>query len=108
MQPVKLRRPSINISRHHNQLNEPIIDAFRLLSAVAVLGTDWCFQYAARLATAEAVDDLIVMATPDLGRLVLLEGHARLTAIFVGGLQRSLTIRAYIGLSDAIEQWGCF
>jgi hypothetical protein len=69
---------------------------------------DWCFQFAAQLATAEAVDDLIVMATPDLGKLVLLEGRARLTAIFVGGLQRRLTIRAYLGLSAAIEQWGCF
>jgi hypothetical protein len=72
------------------------------------LGTDWCYQFAAQLATAEAVDDLIVMATPDLSKLVLLEGHARLTAIFVGGLQRRLTIRAYLGLSATIEQWSCF
>ena len=75
---------------------------------VSELGTDWCFQFAAQLATAEAVDDLIVMATPDLGELVLLEGHARLTAIFVGGLQRRVTIRAYLGLSAAIEHWSCF
>jgi hypothetical protein len=63
---------------------------------------------AAQLATAEVVDDLIVMATPDLGKIVLLEGHARLTAIFVGGLQRRLTVRAYVGVSAAIEQWSCF
>jgi hypothetical protein len=54
------------------------------------------------------VDDLIVMATPDLGELVMLEGHARLTAIFVGGLQQRLTVRAYLGLSAAIQQWDCF
>jgi hypothetical protein len=48
------------------------------------------------------------MATPDLGELVLLEGHARLTAIFVGGLQQRLSIRAYLGLSAAIEQWSCY
>jgi hypothetical protein len=80
----------------------------RLPAWLSELGTDWCFQFEARLATAEAVEDLIVMATPDLSRLVLLEGHARLTAIFVGGLQRRLTVRAYLGLSDAIGQWGCF
>jgi hypothetical protein len=72
------------------------------------LGTDWCFEFAARLGMAEAVDGLIVMATPDLGDLVLLEGHARLTAVFVGGLQRRLTVRAYLGVSDAIEHWSCF
>jgi hypothetical protein len=80
----------------------------RLPTWLRELGTDWCVQLAAQFATAEAVDDLIVMATPDLGKLVLLEGHARLTAIFVGGLQRRLTVRAYLGLSAAIEQWGCF
>ena len=69
---------------------------------------DACFEFAARLAKAGAVDDLIVMATPDLGELVMLEGHARLTAIFVGGLQRRLTVRAYLGLSAAIQQWDCF
>jgi hypothetical protein len=51
------------------------------------LGTDWCFEFAGWLATDETLDDLIVMAAPDLGELVLLEGHARLTAVFVGGLQ---------------------
>jgi len=72
------------------------------------LGTSWCFEFAAELAATEVVDDLIVMATPDLAELVLLEGHARLTAIFVGGLQERLTVRAYLGLSEATEQWSCF
>lgn len=86
----------------------PTLRAGRLPSWLSELGTDWCFQFAAQLATAEAVDDLIVMATPDLGSLVLLEGHARMTAIFVGGHQRRITVRAYLGLSPAIERWGCF
>ena len=72
------------------------------------LGTSWCLEFAAELATAEVVDDLIVMATPGLGELVLLEGHARLTAIFVGGLQRRLTVRAYLGVSEATKRWSCF
>jgi hypothetical protein len=72
------------------------------------LGTSWCSELATRLATTGAVDDLIVMATPDLSELVLLEGHARLTAIFVGGLHRRLTVHAYLGLSAAIDQWELF
>jgi hypothetical protein len=72
------------------------------------LGTGWCSELAAQLATTGAVDDLIVMATPDLSELVLLEGHARLAAIFVGGLHRRLTVHAYLGLSDAIEEWELF
>jgi hypothetical protein len=86
----------------------PTLRAGRLPSWLSELGTDWCFRFADRLATVDAVDDLIVMATPDLGSLVLLEGHARMTAIFVGGNERRLTVRAYLGLSPAIEQWECF
>lgn len=84
------------------------LEAGRLPIWLTELGTSWCFELAAGLATAEIVDDLIVMATPDLGELVLLEGHARLAAIFLGGLQRRLTVRAYLGLSAAIEQWELF
>ena len=72
------------------------------------LGTTWCFEFAAQLASAESVDGLIVMATPDLSDLVLLEGHARLTAIFVGGLQQQLTVRSYLGLSSDLSQWSGF
>jgi hypothetical protein len=72
------------------------------------LGTDWPFELADRLAGTEVVDDLIVMATPDLARMVVLEGHARLTAIFVGGHERRLTVRAYLGVSPEIERWDCF
>jgi hypothetical protein len=59
---------------------------------VTELGTRWYFEFAAELATVQVVDDLIAMAPPDLAKLVLLEGHSRLTAIFVGGLQRRITV----------------
>ncbi|TDO31426.1 hypothetical protein C8E87_6850 [Paractinoplanes brasiliensis] len=75
---------------------------------VTEIGTDWCFELAARLATTPTVDDLIVMATPSLDKMVLLEGHARLSAVFVGGHDRRLTVNAYVGLSPAVTQWPCF
>lgn len=84
------------------------LEAGRLPTWLTDLGTSWCFEFAAQLANAQFVDDLIVMGTPDLSKLVLLEGHARLTAIFVGQLQRRVTVRAYLGLSAAIKQWDCF
>ncbi|GAA2590513.1 hypothetical protein GCM10010435_81470 [Winogradskya consettensis] len=70
---------------------------------VREIGTDWCFDF-----TADTVDDLIVMATPDLGELVLLEGHARMTGLFVAGLERRVPVRAYLGVSAAIKHWNCF
>jgi hypothetical protein len=83
----------------------PTLQAGRLPRWLTKLGTSWCFEFAAQLASLESVDGLIVMATPDLSDLVLLEEHARLTAIFVGGLQRQLTIRSYLGLSSDLMQW---
>jgi hypothetical protein len=80
----------------------------RLPDWVVELGTDWCFRLAARLAGAASLDDLIMVAAPDLSRIVVLEGHARLTGVFVGGLQERLTVRAYVGVSAAIDRWGCF
>jgi hypothetical protein len=72
------------------------------------IGTDWCFELAERLSTATAVGDLIIMATPDFDDLVLLEGHARLAAIFVGELQGQLSVSAYVGVSASISQWQLF
>jgi hypothetical protein len=80
----------------------------RLPDWVTDLGTDWCFRLAARLADVTRLDDLIMMATPDLERIVVLEGHARLTAVFVGGLQNRLTVHAYVGVAPDITRWGCF
>jgi hypothetical protein len=84
------------------------IEAGALPEWLVELGTDWPFELADRLADAEVVDDLIVVATPDLTELVVLEGHARLAAIFVGGHERRLTVNAYLGVSPEIERWDCF
>ena len=89
----------------------PTLRSGRLPAWLRELGTDWCFQFARRLATAEAVDDLIVMATPDLGELVLLEGHARLTAVFAGGCSRGSRSARMSGghrrsSGGAASEWG--
>jgi hypothetical protein len=84
------------------------IEVGELPEWLSKLGTEWCFEFADQLVTAKSVDDLIVMGTPNFADLVLLEGHARLTALFVGGLQRRITVNAYVGLSKEISKWDCF
>ncbi len=87
----------------------PTLESGRLPRWLTQLGTHQHLEFACRLATADVLEhDLIVMATPDFSELVLLEGHARVTAIFVGGHQRRLIVRSYIGVSPDIRQWGCF
>jgi hypothetical protein len=86
----------------------PTLRAGKLPKWLADLDTSWCFEFASRLADADRIDGIIVMATPDLSDLVLLEGHARLTALFVGGLQRKLIVNSYLGVSTALKNWSGF
>jgi hypothetical protein len=86
----------------------PTLRAGKLPKWLTDLDTSWCFKFAARLAKVESIDDVIVMATLDLSDLVLLEGHARLTALFVGGLQRKLIVNSYLGMSTELRNWSGF
>lgn len=86
----------------------PTLRSGALPAWLTELGTDWCFEFAAELAMTDTVDGLVILATPDLSDLILVEGHARLTAIFVGGLQEHLTVRAFLGLSAATPLWSGF
>ena len=86
----------------------PTLRAGRLPAWMKDLGTDWCFQLAQTVGERSALDDLIIVGTPDLDRLVVLEGHARLTALFVAGLQHELDVSAYVGTSANIESWALF
>lgn len=72
------------------------------------LGLEWPYELAAVIAGEGVPGELIVVGTADLGDLVLLEGHARLTAIFVGGLQERATVPAFVGASNSIRQWQFF
>jgi hypothetical protein len=72
------------------------------------MGTSWCGELAQILATGTTLGDLIIVGTPDHDELVVLEGHARLTGLFVGGLQRRLTVTAYVGVSPKIHEWTLF
>lgn len=86
----------------------PTLRRQRLTEWVSDLGTTWVVDLAERLADVQTVDDLVVMATPDLSDLVVLEGHARLAAVFVGGHEHRLSIRAYVGSSPSIREWELF
>ncbi len=63
---------------------------------------------AARLRTDEPPPELIAVAPPDHSRIVLVEGHVRLTAyaLYPDYLPDALEI--LLGLSDEIERWSEF
>jgi hypothetical protein len=76
-----------------------------LPSWLTEMGTQWCFDLADILERQGAVHDLIVVGPPEGGELVLLEGHARLTALFVGELQARVRVSGYLGTSPDIHEW---
>jgi hypothetical protein len=63
---------------------------------------------AAWLLTDDPPPELIIVSTPDLARLVALEGHVRLTAygLFPDYLPEELAV--YLGTSDHMERWALF
>jgi hypothetical protein len=60
---------------------------------------------AARLRTAEAQPELIVVAPPDRSRLVLMEGHVRLTAYALYPEYLPEELEVVLGTSTEIARW---
>jgi hypothetical protein len=63
---------------------------------------------AARLHSAEPPAELIVVARPDRSRLVLLEGHFRLTAYALFPEYLPDELEVFLGASDDITRWSLF
>ena len=72
------------------------------------IGLEWPIELAAVIAKNGVPGEPIVVGTPNLHDLVVLEGHARLTALFVGGLQDQVSVPAYLGTSPNIRSWNLF
>jgi len=66
---------------------------------------EWHEPIAARLRSGDPPPELIVVSVPDLAKLVLLEGHVRLTAyaLFPDYLPEALEV--FLGVSDEIAGW---
>jgi hypothetical protein len=86
------------------------LDAAARIRAGEILGStvEEHEPIAARLRSADPPPELIVVAPPDYSRLVLLEGHFRLTAyaLFPDYLPDELEV--FLGTSDEISRWGLF
>jgi hypothetical protein len=63
---------------------------------------------AARLRAEESPAELIAVAPPDHSRLVLLEGHVRLTAYALYPEYLPAELEIYLGVSADIERWSEF
>jgi hypothetical protein len=75
---------------------------------VRQVGVDWCHELAAAVRTTRSMHPLIVVAAPELERIVVLEGHARLTGLYVADLARDVDVIAYVGTSPSISAWALF
>lgn len=63
---------------------------------------------AMRLRSADPPPELIVVAPPDHARLVLLEGHFRLSAYALFPEHLPGELEVFLGTSDEISRWGLF
>jgi len=72
---------------------------------LAEMGTDWCFELAEEYRRGLETPELIVLATPDLESLVVVEGHVRITGIVLSGVYRSRFPKAFIGTSAHASEW---
>jgi len=69
------------------------------------MGTDWCYEIAQEYASGLVIPDIIVLGTPDLSSLVVVEGHRRITGIALSGVFRQRGIGAFIGTSVGAAAW---
>jgi hypothetical protein len=84
------------------------LDAAARIRAGEVPGSsvEWHEQIAARLRTGDPPPELIISSTPDLSRLVAVEGHVRLTAYALFPEYLPEELPAYLGTSEAVGVGG--
>ena len=80
----------------------------RLPAWLRQMDLEWPIELAEVIAKEGVPGELIVVGTSDLDELVVLEGHARLTALFFGALHDRMPVRAYVGTSSHIQRWQLF
>ena len=80
----------------------------RLPEWLRAMDLEWPLELADVIAKKGVPGELVVLGTPDLGELVALEGHARLTALFVGALHEQVPVTAFVGTSNDIRKWRSF
>ena len=83
------------------------LEAARRIREGEVAGStaEWHEPIAARISGDHPPTELIVVSAPDLAKLVLLEGHVRLTAYALFPSQLPESLEVILGVSDEIERW---
>jgi hypothetical protein len=67
-----------------------------------------CAAVAKRVRAGETFAKLIFASEPDWGRLVVIEGHTRLTAYLMERIASSAPIEVIVGESPRIAEWACW
>jgi hypothetical protein len=90
--------------------NRSPLDAARRIRAGLVPGgnAEWHEPIAARLASADPPAELIAVGPPDRSRLVVMEGHVRLTAYALYPAHLPDELEIYLGTSAEIDRWSEF
>ena len=86
------------------------VDAAARIRAGEVLGArmEEDELIAARLSSDDPPPELIVASTPDLSRLVAVEGHVRLTAYALFPAYLAAELPVYLGTSEHMSGWALF
>jgi len=77
-------------------------------NAVAGVTAEWHEPIAARLQSTEPLPELIAVARRDYSRLVLVEGHVRLTAFALYPDYLPDELELFLGTADDIDRWSEF
>jgi hypothetical protein len=72
---------------------------------VAGASAEWHEPIAARLRSAEPPAELIAVGPPDLSRLVVLEGHVRLTACALYPEYLPAELEIFLGTAQDVDRW---
>jgi hypothetical protein len=86
------------------------LEAARRIRSGEIPGStaDWHKPIAARLGSAEPTPELIVVSLPDQTKLVVLEGHVRLTAYALFPEFLPAWLDVYLGVSEDMGLWALY
>lgn len=77
----------------------------RVPAWLVAMGTRWCSDLAEEYRAGLVTPEIIVLGTPDLSSLVVVEGHVRVTGIVLSGVYRRRWPTAFVGTSVHATEW---
>jgi hypothetical protein len=83
----------------------PTLAGGRLPVWLARMGTEWCHELAESYRGGLQTPDVIVLTTPTLDPITVVEGHVRITGIVLSGVYLQRAVPAFVGISARAGEW---